>query len=51
MWQELTGNEINQIVTIISAEDGTVETFIKNKKDYVERLMEVIKQYKEDNNV
>lgn len=47
MYEELTGNRINQIVTIMSVEsENTVLLFIKNRKDYIESLFKLIKDYR-----
>lgn len=46
MWEELTGQNINQIVVLISAEDMSTQQFIKNPKDYKVKLLEVIKEFR-----
>ena len=48
MWDELTGEKIEQIVILISGEDGSKEEYIKNRNDYVNRLQEILKAYKEN---
>ena len=42
MWEELTNTKIEQIVVLISSEDGARDTFIRNKKDYIEELHNTI---------
>lgn len=46
MFEESQGKPIEQLVIIISADDGTVEEHIVNKNDYVEKLLEIIDDYK-----
>lgn len=48
MWEEMTGKQINQIVTIISGEDGSKDVFVKNRDNYKVRLREVINEWKKD---
>ena len=43
MWEEITGQKIDQIVILMTCEDGTREVFIRDKKDYIDELHEVIK--------
>ena len=42
MFEERTGNEINQIVILVVTEDGAVQEFIKNKKDYVPLIEQTV---------
>ena len=42
MYQELFGTNIDQIVILMASEDGSVRSFIKDKKDYLEKLKENI---------
>jgi len=42
MYEELYGTPIDQIVVLIASEDGTTQSFIKDKKDYIEPLKEEI---------
>jgi len=49
MWSEMTTMPINQIVTIISGEDGSSEVFVKNSNDYKIKLRDIIKKYEELN--
>ena len=45
MYEELYGKPIEQIVILIASEDGAMQTFIKQKKDYVDTLKESIKEF------
>jgi genome maintenance exonuclease 1 len=45
MWQERTGIAINQIVILISCEDGITQEIIRNTNDYVPRLKAAIDRY------
>ena len=47
MFEERTGIPINQIVILVVTEDGVVQSFVKNKKDYLPLLIEAIKDWKE----
>ena len=47
MWEELTSTKIDQIVILISGEDGSREEYIRQRDDYVDELKEVIANYKE----
>jgi genome maintenance exonuclease 1 len=38
--------KVDQIVILISAEDGTVVPFVEDKKQYIEKLMNVIEDYR-----
>ena len=49
MLEELTGKKVEQIVTILSGKDGSLETEVRNREMYRDRLMEVIKLYEERN--
>lgn len=51
MYKELTNQKIEQIVILISAEDGTVEAFKENPDNYIDLLMDVIADYKNRNNL
>jgi len=50
MYQEMTGTPVNQIIILIASEDGTVQTFKKNPKDYFKSLNKTIKDYWKANN-
>lgn len=45
MWEERTGEAIDQIVIIISSEDGTASTFVKDRRDYRAMLEETVVRY------
>jgi len=53
MYEELFGKSIEQIVVLLAAEDGTVASYIKEKKDYMAGLEKSIQdfyKYYEENN-
>ena len=45
MYQERTLQEIEQIVILVVTEDGTVQEFVKNKRDYLPLLKESIEAF------
>ena len=45
MYEELFKKEIEQIVVIIGGEDGSIATYIKEKKDYIKKLETVIEDF------
>lgn len=45
MWQEMTGEPINQIVILVSSMDGTHQEFVRKSTEYVPRLKEMIDSY------
>ena len=45
MWQERTGIPIEQIVILISSEEGIVQEFIKEPQNYVKALKGTIEEY------
>ena len=47
MFEERTGNEINQIVILVVTEDGVVQEFVKTKHDYLPLLVETIDDFTE----
>ena len=49
MYEERFNQEINQVVILIAAEDGAVQTFIKDKKDYLPLLKPAIEEFNKDN--
>ena len=53
MYEETFGKNIDQIVILLASEDGSVQNFVKEKKDYMEPLMKSIdefyKYYQEQN--
>ena len=49
MFEERTGIAINQVVILVVTEDGVVQEFVKNKKEYLPLLSDVIKEWKVKN--
>ena len=53
MYEETFGKSIDQIVILLASEDGSVQNFVKEKKDYMTPLMKSIdefyKYYQEQN--
>ena len=49
MYEERFNQEINQVVILIVTEDGAVQTFIKDKKDYLPLLKPAIEEFYKDN--
>ena len=53
MYEETFGKNIDQIVILLASEDGSVQNFVKEKKDYMTPLMksvdEFYKYYQEQN--
>ena len=53
MYEETFGKNIDQVVILLASEDGSVQNFIKEKKDYMSPLMKSIdefyKYYQEQN--
>ena len=47
MFEERTGNEINQIVILVVTEDGVVQEFVKTKNDYLPLLVDTIDDFTE----
>ncbi len=45
MWEELTGQKIEQLVVLITGEDGSRDTFIRNRKDYIQELHNAIEAF------
>ena len=50
MYEERFLQPIEQVVILIVTEDGAVQTFIKDKKDYLPLLKTAIKEFNEKNN-
>ena len=50
MWEEATGEKVDQIVVLITGEDGSREEYIRNKQDYIEELHKVIESFNEWHN-
>ncbi len=47
MWKELTGETIDQIVIMVSSEEGNVQNFIEKPINYVAPLKLAIDKYYE----
>ena len=45
MYEELFKKEIDQIVVIIGGEDGSIVSYVKEKKDYISKLEEVVEDF------
>mgnify|MGYP001172429553 FL=1 len=45
MYEELYGKAIDQIVILIVTEEGSTQTFVKNKKDYLPLLKPAIEEF------
>ena len=50
MYEERFNQEINQVVILIVTEDGAIQSFVKNKKDYLPLLGPAIKEFNESFN-
>jgi len=50
MWEEITGEKIEQIVILITGEDGSRDEYIRNKQDYIEELHRVIERFNDCHN-
>jgi len=50
MYEELFGTPIDQIVILMASEDGSAKAFIKDKKDYIEKLKTEIKYFYDNYN-
>ena len=49
MFQERTGLKTNQIVILVVTEDGTVQEFVKNKKEYLPMLEDSMHEWRKLN--
>ena len=49
MYGERTGTEIDQIIILCVTEDGTVQEFVKDKKEYLPMLEETISEWRKKN--
>jgi len=49
MFEERTGTPINQIVVLVVTEDGVVQEFVKDKKEYVPLIDEIVGQFQKEN--
>ena len=47
MYEERTGIPIEQLVTIISCEDGTVQEFVETRDNFTNDLQSCLREYKE----
>ena len=45
MWEEVTSRPIEQLVTIIASENGTVQVLIRNRDDFTQELKEIVSQF------
>ena len=45
MFEETFGKPVEQVVILLASEDGTVQTFVKNKADYEEELSKSIQNF------
>ena len=45
MYEELFEKEVSQVVVLLAAEDGSVTSYIKEKKDYMPKLVESIDSF------
>ena len=45
MYEEMFGKEIEQVVVLLAAEDGSVTSYIKEKKDYMPKLVKSIEDF------
>jgi len=45
MYEEMFGKEIEQVVVLLAAEDGSVASYIKEKKEYLPKLMKSIEDF------
>jgi len=48
MWHERTGEKITQIVILITCDDGTVQTFVEDTKNYKKDLAVAIKEWRDE---
>jgi len=46
MFEELTKTKINNLVILISAEDGTVEEYVEDRNNWEKQLKDIIEDYK-----
>ena len=51
MYEEMTGDKVDQIVILISADDDTVMAYVEDKNDYIEQLKMVIEDYRQRKNL
>jgi len=46
MFEEISSRPIEQLVTIIASENGTVQVLVRNRDDFTQELKEIISQYR-----
>ena len=46
MWEEMTGQKVDQLVILISCDEGEVQVFKKNINDYKDTLKAAIVEWK-----
>jgi hypothetical protein len=46
MFEEISSRPIEQIVTIIASENGTVQVLLRSRDDFTQELKEIISQYR-----
>ena len=51
MYEEMTGDKVEQIVILISADDETVIPYVEQKADHIEQLKLVIEDYRQRKNL
>jgi CRISPR/Cas system-associated exonuclease Cas4 (RecB family) len=51
MFEEMTGVVVNRIVILISVDFDKPQIFVKNRREYINKLLEIRKLYKEIHNV
>ena len=51
MYEEMTGDKVEQIVILISADDETIIPYVEQKSDYIEQLKLVIEDYRQRKNL
>jgi ATP-dependent exoDNAse (exonuclease V) beta subunit len=51
MYEEMTGDTVEQIVILISADDDTVIAYVEDKNDHIEQLKLVIEDYRQRKNL
>ena len=49
MFEERTGTPINQIVVLVVTEDGVVQEFVKDKKQYIPLIDEIVAEFQKEN--
>jgi hypothetical protein len=45
MFEEITSKPIEQLVTIIASENGTVQVLVRNRDDFTHELKEIISRF------